>query len=184
MNKIVIFLVLVSIQAQAQKRFVLETGKLDFTSNAVLELISASTDKMVGVVDPANNQFAFIINIQSFKGFNSKLQQEHFNEKYMETDKFYQATFSGTLIDPIDYHKDGVYKTKAKGNLTIHGKKQSRIIPGTVTISKGQMTIESDFTVPLADHDIAIPKIVAKKIATEIFIKLKFFLKEKEGKVN
>lgn len=46
------------------------------------------------------------------------------------------------------------------------------------------MTIESDFTVPLADHDIAIPKIVEQKIATEIFIKLKFFLKEKEGKVN
>lgn len=102
MNKIVILLVLVSIQVQAQKRFVLETGKLNFTSNTVLELISASTDKMVGVVDPANNQFAFIISIQSFKGFNSNLQQEHFNEKYMETDKFYQATFSGTLIDPID----------------------------------------------------------------------------------
>jgi len=182
MNKITIALLLLSTSLLAQKRFELEKGKIDFSSNAALELINASDEKVQGLVDPAKNTFAFIANMKGFTGFNSALQKEHFDEKYLETDKFYQATFSGSFIDPIDYAKDGAYKVRAKGFLTVHGIKQTRIIPGTVTIEKGQMNIEANFTVPLADHNIKIPEIVSQKIATEIFVKLKFLLKEKEGK--
>lgn len=179
MNKIVFFALLVSSSALAQKRFAVDNGKLEFTSNAALELINASTDKVQGLLDPATGNFAFIVNTRSFTGFNSSLQQQHFNEKYLETDKFYEATYTGAIIDPVDYKTDGVYKVRAKGNLVIHGKKQSRIIPGTVTVNNGLITIESNFNVPLADHDITIPKIVNQKIATEIMVKLKFELKEK-----
>jgi hypothetical protein len=61
----------------------------------------------------------------------------------------------------------------------IHGKKQVRIIPGTITVANGTVTIDSNFSVPLSDHDITIPKIVNQKIATEILVKLKLILKEK-----
>ena len=179
MRKITFVLLLFSTQLLAQKKFEIEKGKIDFSSNAVLELISGSDEKVQGLVEPATNNFAFIVNMSGFTGFNSALQKEHFNEKYLETDKFYQATFSGAFIDPIDYTKDGVYKVRAKGFLTVHGVKKIRTIPGTVTIEKGKMNIDSDFNIMLADHDIKIPEIVSQKIATEIFIKLKFFLREK-----
>ncbi len=180
MSKLVYLVLFVCTSVTAQKKLTVEKGKVEFTSNAALELINASAEKVQGLLDPTTNNFAFIVNTRSFTGFNSGLQQQHFNEKYMETDKFYEATFTGAIIDPVEYKNNGTYKVRAKGNLVIHGKKQSRIIPGTVTVNNGVVTIEANFSVPLADHDITIPKIVSQKIATEILVKLKFDLKEKD----
>jgi polyisoprenoid-binding protein YceI len=176
---ILIFLVFVGFTAQAQKKFTTDKGEMTFTSNATLEVIKASSHKIQGIVDPTNGQFAFIVKIQSFEGFNSNLQKEHFNEKYMETDKFYDATFTGKIIEQIDFTVDGVHDVRAKGTLTIHGKKQARIIPGKMKIEKGILTINADFGVPLADHDIKVPQIVSTKIATEIFVKLNLAMVQK-----
>src|SRR5579862_6777502 len=164
--------ILSGIAVQAQKKFILEKGEISFTSNARLELINASSKKIHGRIDPATGQFAFIVKVKSFEGFNSNLQREHFNENFMETDKYFEASFAGKIIEPIDFTQDGTYDVRAKGNLTIHGKKQMRIIPGRIQIEKGMLKIVSDFTVPLADHDIDIPKLITEKIATEIMVKL------------
>ena len=157
---------------QAQKKFTIDKGEIRFTSNAKLVLINATSKKIHGRIDPATGQFAFIVKIQSFEGFNSNLQREHFNENFMETDKYFEATFAGKIIEPIDFAKDGIYDVRAKGTLTIHGKKQTRIIPGRMQIGKGTLKIISDFTVPLADHDIKVPQLITEKIATEIIVKL------------
>jgi polyisoprenoid-binding protein YceI len=164
---------------QAQKKFTSDDGEVSFTSNAKLELINASSKKIKGIVDPATGNFAFVVTIQSFEGFNSNLQREHFNEKYMETDKYYDATFSGKIIEAIDFTKDGVYDVRAKGNLVIHGKKQARIIPSKIQIEKGVLKIASNFTIPLADHDIKVPQLVTEKIATEIIVKLNVAMTQK-----
>ncbi|GHM99057.1 hypothetical protein WSM22_05470 [Cytophagales bacterium WSM2-2] len=174
------FIFIISIIAvQAQKKYAADNGEISFTSNAKLELINATSKKIQGVLDPANGNFAFIVKVQSFEGFNSSLQQKHFNDKYMESDKFYDATFSGKIIEPVDFTKDGSYDVRAKGTLVIHGKKQTRIIPGKVQIDKGVVKITADFSVPLADHDIQIPQIVSEKIATEIMVKLQVSMTQK-----
>lgn len=171
------FLIIVCIFFKAstllsQNKYVIAKGEISFTSNAKLELINAASKKIQGLVDPATSQFAFIVKIQSFEGFNSKLQRDHFNENFMETDKFYEASFSGKIIEPIDFAVDGTYNVRAKGTLLIHGKKQTRIIPSKLIIEKGELKITSEFTVPLVDHDIKIPELVNEKIATEIMVKI------------
>src|SRR5437879_3919291 len=172
-------LTLVQLSGYAQKKFTSDKGELSFTSNAKLELINATSKRVLGIIDPSNGQFAFIVKVQSFEGFNSNLQQQHFNDKYMESDKYYDATFSGKIIDPVDYAKDGTYSVRAKGYLVIHGKKQERIIPSKIHIEKGVLTVTSDFEVPLADHDIPIPEIVSHKIATSINVKINVLMKQK-----
>lgn len=157
---------------QAQK-FVTEKGEISFTSNAQLELIKANSDKAQGLIDPSGNKFAFLINISSFRGFNSELQRHHFNDNYMETDKYPKASFSGKIIEQVDFTRDSTYEVRAKGDLDIHGQKQTRIIKGKLIIKNGQLTIESHFIVPLSDHLISIPKIVNQKIATEIEVVFK-----------
>lgn len=141
---------------------------MTFTSDAELELITAKSDKVQGLIDPPTNTFAFFVDVSSFQGFNSRLQREHFNEKYMESDKFPRARFSGKIIEPIDFSADGSYDVRAKGELDIHGQKQTRIIKAKVTIENRVIHLESVFFVPLADHNISIPSIVSQKIATEI----------------
>jgi hypothetical protein len=175
MNKLIIVSVLISgsLIASAQKKFAIDNGSILFTSNAQLELIKASSDKVQGLLDPATNQFAFTVDMKSFKGFNSELQREHFNEKYMESEKFPKAKFSGKIIEAIDLSADGVYDVRAKGDLEIHGQKQTRIIRSKISVKNSVITIESKFIVPLTDHDISIPSIVSQKIATEIEVDFK-----------
>lgn len=169
---IALFFIL-SVPACAQKKLTVQKAEMAFTSNAELELISASSDKVQGLIDPASNQFAFSVDVKSFRGFNSELQREHFNEKYMESEKFPKARFSGKIIEPIDFSANQTYHVRAKGELDIHGQKQTRIVKTTVTVENGLVYLEANFFVPLMDHNISIPSIVSQKIATEIEVAFK-----------
>lgn len=148
-------------------------GSIAFRSEAPLELIKASSDELAGLFDTDKKQFAFRIKVSSFKGFNSALQKEHFNENYMESTLFPYASFEGRLIEDIDYSKPGIYSVRAKGNLTVHGVVQERIIKIELSITEKKITAKSSFTVLLADHNITIPKVVHEKLASEIKVEVK-----------
>jgi hypothetical protein len=168
-----IVLILCIYPLQAQKRYTVQKGEISFTSNAELELIKASSKQLQGLIDPATNQFAFSVDIKTFQGFNSALQREHFNEKYMESEIYPKARFTGKIIEQVDYSQNGSYDVRAKGDIEIHGQKQTRIIKGKITIKDGTLNINASFIVPLADHNISIPNIVSQKIATEILVDFK-----------
>lgn len=152
----------------AQSYFIAKNGQMHFRSDAPLELIEATSEELNGVLQPENNSFAFAIEIRSFQGFNSPLQREHFNENYMESRRFPRATFTGKLIEDIDFSFPGTYEVRAKGQLDIHGVKQERIIKGKMVIGPDRIGITAAFTVLLEDHQIRVPQIVYQKIAEEI----------------
>lgn len=173
-------LLLLSVEVFAQNKLSITKSDMSFTSDAELELITASSDKVQGLIDPATNQFAFSVDVTSFQGFNSRLQREHFNEKYMESDRYPKARFIGKIIEPIDFSANGSFDVRAKGELDIHGQKQTRIIKSKISINDGVLYIESQFLVPLSDHNISIPAIVSQKIATEIEVEFKATLSPRE----
>lgn len=167
------FLIIVSLAAfttglKAQKKYTTRNAQIDFTSEAQLELIKAVSNTVRGLIDPTTNQFAFTIDVSSFQGFNSTLQREHFNEKYMESEKYPKATFTGKIIEQVDFLSDGAYDVRAKGDLDIHGVKQTRIIKGKISVKNGMLKLNATFDVPLSDHNISIPTVVSQKIATQI----------------
>jgi hypothetical protein len=149
-------------------RFQCVDGVVELKSVAILELIQAKSQKLRGLIDPENQTFAWTVEVRSFQGFNSPLQREHFNENYMESDRFPKASFVGKIIEKIDFEQPGVQSVRAKGKLTLHGVEQERIIKSQLEYKAGKYYVTSSFTVPIADHDIAIPKIVHQKIAEEI----------------
>ena len=161
------FLILQSGFVNGQQKFRTDNGQVTFVSNAELEIIKAFSNKVRGIIDPSTNQFAFSVDINSFRGFNSNLQREHFMDNYMEVERYAKASFSGKIIEQLDFQKDGEYDVRAKGDLDIHGQKQTRIIKSKIIIQKGSLIVESNFNVPLDEHGIVIPKIVNQKIATE-----------------
>jgi polyisoprenoid-binding protein YceI len=178
---IILFLVLtLSLSyVNAPNLLTVTTNTISFRSDAPLELIKASSNQLKGVVNAEKKQFAFAININTFKGFNSPLQQEHFNENYLESDKYPRATFEGKIIEDIDLQRDGIYSVRAKGNLFIHGIVQERIIKCEITIKNAVVSVKSNFTILLADHNITIPKVVHEKLASEIKVEVKADLIEK-----
>ena len=151
-----------------QNIYTARKSKVDFISDAPLELIKASSVKLQGLIDAEKRTFAFSIPAESFKGFNSPLQQEHFYENYMETKTYTASKFEGKIIEQIDFSIDGSYTIRAKGTLTIHGVEQERIIKVQMRIAKGIIYTDAVFTVLLQDHNIMIPKVVFQKIAEEI----------------
>ncbi len=143
-------------------------GRVHFISDAPMELIKATSDKLKGAIDKSKNTFAFAVEIKSLKGFNGDLQREHFHENYLETDKFPTASFAGKFIEQVDFDANGTYTVRAKGMFNIHGIQKERIIKGNLVVNNGTVTINAAFTVRLEDHDIKVPKIVYEKIAEEI----------------
>jgi polyisoprenoid-binding protein YceI len=161
------------IEHTAKRMYNINKGTIEFRSDAPLEIIKAKSDELKGLLDTDKKTFAFKIKISSFEGFNSTLQKEHFNENYLESNKYPDASFSGKIIEDVDFTKDGTYTVRAKGNFTIHGISQERIIKSEMTIKSGAISIHSNFTVLLADHNIPIPKVVHEKLASEIKVEVK-----------
>lgn len=181
---LVFILAWISSNAQENKSNIYRTekGHVTFVSEAPLELISARSYELKGAVDPDKLTFAFQLNVKTLKGFNSPLQQEHFYENYIESEKFPVATFSGKIIEKVDFNIPGVLSVRAKGILKIHGVEQERIINCNLNIQPGIFAVTSEFIVPLADHNIIIPRLVYQKIAEEIKVTINAQLYPKELK--
>jgi len=156
------------------------SGKVDFTSDAPLEMIKASSNVLAGAIKSSDRSFAFSAQVKSFEGFNSSLQRTHFNENYLESDKFPKITFEGKIIEDVDLQKDGTHNVRGKGKFTCHGVGQERIIQCKLTIAGGKASIKSNFTVFLDDHNIKIPSVVNQKIAEEISVNVSIDLAVKK----
>jgi len=156
----------------ASEAYFVKKSLVSFHSNTKQELIKATSDQLRGIIDGEKRTFAFTIALKTFDGFNSPLQKEHFNENYLESDKFPTATFSGHIIEEDDFTKNGTYNIRAKGKFVIHGVEQERILQGDLTVKNGNIKLACIFTVLLSDHDIKIPRIVHEKLASEIKVTL------------
>lgn len=155
--------------------------EVTFYSYTPVENISARTTSVTEAIDFGSGAFKFKIRIKTFD-FPNDLMEEHFNENYMESDKYPEATFDGTFVPAtagtvVDITKDGVYPVFAKGDFTIHGVTQKRDIPAVITVKGGKVSLEASFKVKLVDHKIDVPSVVFTKIAEEIDVKVKSTLK-------
>ena len=147
-------------------------GNVSFLSDAPLEDITATSNDLKGALDTEGRTFLFSVDVNTFQGFNSGLQEEHFNENYLETSRYPKVTFQGKIVEDIDLTREGTYEVRAKGMLEIHGIRQERIIKGTITVHNERLTVDATFAVLLEDHDIKIPRVVYQKISPEIVITL------------
>lgn len=162
---------------QPKQYYKTSSGTVEFISDAPLELISAKSEKLKGILSTENSSFAFEMDISTFVGFNSPLQSEHFRENYMEVDRFPKATFTGAIIESIDFTKPGKYKVRAKGKFDIHGIVQPLMLNVMLEVKENTIIADSEFDILLKDYEIDIPRIVNKKIADLIHVKVHVELK-------
>lgn len=168
MKKTLFFLaaLLVSSAVSAQV-FMSKTGKVRFYSDAPLEKIEAFTTRFASGLSLEKKKLIVKIPITSFQ-FKDPLMMEHFNENYMESGKFPDATLTGIINENIDLTKDGSYNVTLTGTIEMHGVPQQRTFKGVIKRSGNTISIRSIFKVKLDDHKISIPKIVVGKIADEV----------------
>lgn len=169
----------INISAQ---QFICKTGKVHFFSATPLEDIEATTHSAVGAINSTNKKVYTKILITSFK-FHDKLMEEHFNENYLESDKFPYGILDMVMQENLDYSKDTTYDVTLKGTLEMHGVKHEREIKGKLLVKNGvPLTATSKFNVKLADHNIKIPTAVAMKIAEALDVDVEFTFEKYEKK--
>lgn len=144
-----------------------KAASIRFFSSTPIEDIEAKSKSAAIAFNRSSNKIFAKVAIKSFK-FKSGLMEEHFNENYMESDKYPSAEFDGLLVGEVDYSKDGEKIILAKGKLTIHNVTKEREIPTTMTIKDGKISAKSVFKIKPQDYNIEIPKLVLKNIAEEI----------------
>jgi polyisoprenoid-binding protein YceI len=157
----------------AQEKYFTKTGKINFKSKATLENIEALNKSVTAVLDTKTGNLQFAVLMKGFE-FEKALMQEHFNENYVESHKYPKAEFKGAIANngEINYTKDGTYKAKVKGQLTIHGETKEVETDGTIQVKGGKLMTDAVFGVALADYKIEIPKIVKDNIAKIVSIEV------------
>jgi hypothetical protein len=154
--------------ADAQK-YMTKGGSITFSSDTPMEKIEAVNRQVNSALDFSTGNFVFKVLIRGFE-FEKALMQEHFNENYMESEKFPGSSFVGkiTNIKDVNLAKDGVYKVIVEGELEVHGVKNKIKVNGTLEVKNGKVIGKSTFNVAPKDYNIAIPKAVIKNIAEAI----------------
>ena len=151
--------------------YIAKTCVISFMSKTPVEDIAGVNSTTKPLLNSATGDIQMKIAMTGFI-FEKPLMQEHFNENYVESEKFPVAIFKGKINEKVDYTKDGEYKVTVTGKLNIHGVEKDRTINGVITIKGGVISLSSSFKVKFADHNIEIPALQATVIPEDTDVKL------------
>lgn len=164
-NLLLCFALFLCMDMYAQK-YSSEKGKISFFSDAAVEDIYAENTLVGSLLNISTGDIVYIIKIKDFR-FAKALMREHFNEKYMEIEKFPKSQFQGK-INGLKANTLGIQNVTATGKLLIHGVTREVQIPGTFEFVNGKGKLKCGFLVRLNDYGIKIPTLVWQNIAEEI----------------
>ncbi|HLC83546.1 MAG TPA: YceI family protein [Bacteroidia bacterium] len=151
--------------------YVAKTCEVSFFSASPLENIEAIAKVPKTFLNISTNDVQVQITNTAFM-FEKPLMQEHFNENYMESEKFPSTTFKGKINEKVDWTKDGEQKVTVTGKMSMHGVDKEITINGVVTIKGGEISISSKFKVHVADYKIKVPSLYIQNIAEDVDVKL------------
>lgn len=164
--------VFISWKTSSQQRYFAEKSVIIFFSDAVVEDISATNEKVTSIFDIVDGEVAYLLSIKDFQ-FPNKLMQVHFNEKYMESEKYPKSSFQGKITG-FTFATGGKQQVKATGKLTIHGVTRNVEVPGTIEVNGNRLALQSKFAVKLIDYNIKVPQIVWQNIAQQVEVTVDF----------
>ncbi|MCX2486198.1 YceI family protein [Pedobacter sp. MR2016-24] len=157
--------------AGAQNIFVSKATSITFFSSTPVEDIEGKSTTASSVVDIKSRNIVFKVSNTSFQ-FKKKLMQEHFNENYIESDKYPFSIFRGKITDDVDLSKDGSYTVNVEGTLDIHGVTKAYQSKANIVVAKGVITARTTIRVKIEDHQIKVPSIVFKNIAEFVDVRI------------
>jgi len=176
MKKIAILTIFVILtQSVLAQRYMTQNGVISFFSSTPVEDIEAVNNQVSAVLNAENGEIASVLLMKAFN-FEKALMQEHFNEKYVESEKYPKSTFKGRIVnfDELDLSPNNPNKVLIKGSLSIHGETNEIEVEGVLTNIDDLMDLKFGFNVQVADYAIEIPGPVKEKIAKSIKIDAHF----------
>ncbi|MCL6216789.1 YceI family protein [Zunongwangia pacifica] len=155
------------------QKFLTKNGKVSFYSHTFVEDIKAENNQVLSIVDLESGEIAINVLMKSFV-FEKALMQEHFNENYVESDKYPKAKFSGTIKNLKELLSGEESLAKITGNITIHGVKKTITIESIFNKSEKEVSLKGKFMINIKDYDIKIPNVVRNNISDEVETSFQF----------
>jgi len=151
------------------QKLITRDGYIGFYSHTPMEDIKADNNQVASVLDTTTGDLVFQVLIKSFK-FQKALMEEHFNENYLESDKFPKSTFTGKIknLSSVDFSKAGTYDVDVEGDLTIHGVSKKVNAKGSIEVGPSGITANSKFTLIPEEYNISIPGVVRNNISKSL----------------
>lgn len=153
------------------QKYSTRNGNLKFEASVPsFEEIAAENKSSSAVLEASKGDLAVLALMKGFR-FKVALMEEHFNENYVESDKYPKATFTGKIegFDITKLSADGKVFT-ITGDLTLHGKTKKITDSAKISKSGDKIVIVGAFAVKPEDFDIEIPKLVSSKVADKVEI--------------
>jgi len=171
----ILAIMLVFAQTIHAQKYMTQNGVISFFSSTPVEDIEAVNNQVSAVLNADNGQIASVLLMKAFN-FEKALMQEHFNEKYVESEKYPKSTFKGNVVnfEELDLSEGKANKIVISGSLSIHGVSNDVKVNGVLTNIDGVMDLKFKFNVAVADYNIEIPGPVKEKIAKSIAIDAHF----------
>lgn len=170
---LILVLLVASVGAYGQGKFVAKNAYISFHSSTPLEDILGESNEAVTILNGETGDIGFQAIMTTFH-FKRALMEEHFNENYMESAKFPKSKFNGKIED---FNKDllngPVTDIKITGQLIVHGVEKTITVPGTLGLENGKLVGTSKFKVTPEDYGITIPSLVRDKIGKQMDITVK-----------
>lgn len=171
-------MLLVSGWSIAQEKMICKTGNITFEASVpAFEEVKATNTNVTVVLNSKTGEIASLALMKGFR-FKVALMEEHFNENYIESDKYPKAIFKGK----IENFNAGSLTASPKnftinGKLELHGKTVAVKTIAKMSQSGSGITLVSDFSVNASDFDISIPAVVKNKVSNKINIQVDALLK-------
>lgn len=176
---VVLTMIFIANLVHGQKYFT-KTGFTEFKASVeTFEPVEAKNNSTTAILNVESGEVAALMFIKAFR-FNVALMEEHFNENYMDSDKYPKATFKGSIKDfDLASLSSTPKEYKVTGVLTIRGK--DKPVESTVSLKliEEKIMVSGGFSVKPEDFDIEIPSVVSKKIAENVNINLEYELVKK-----
>jgi len=154
-----------------------KNGYIGFYSHTPMEDVKADNNQVASILDISTGEIVFQSLIKSFH-FEKALMEVHFNENYMDSEKFPKSIFKGkiTNLSSVDFKKSGIYEVTVEGELTIHDVTNTVSTKGTIEVTSGGINANSKFNIVPEDYKISIPGVVREKIAKnlEVTVSIKY----------
>ncbi len=183
-----IFIILLFAAAGFSAEFQVDTeadNMVLFMVQAPMEQFDGSTAMIDGFVkwegeNPlTESEFYFQVDLRDLDTGIAKRNQQ-MREKYLQTDKYPYAVYTGMLTAIDTLETDNEFDVKVEGTLNLHGVEQSYVIDGRISLIDSTMQVQCGFELGLQRHNIKIPKIMFAKISDFILMDLSFYMIRKD----
>ena len=151
-------------------------GMVRFFSTTPIENIEGISTTAVSSLNLDSGTIAIKARNTTF-AFHSKLMQEHFNENYIESEKFPTSSFVGSIsgLNRAEFDAGKRVPVTIDGKLDVHGITRPYRTTGFLQkAADGSVTGDTKFFVKLGNHGMKVPSVVQNKMADSMEITSKF----------